>query len=170
MAKKKRDGNSLPPFVAMTWEMLNSPAYKELPASAAKALPYFIGKVKASFNDPQRHQLEFPLCYREALNYGFAPATFSKVIQSLVTYGFIDPIDKGGLRSEGKSFNLFCLSYRWKDYGKPEFKAINWKCFAPRLKSKSTSKKETYSVKKGKEIGQKGITFSPSESVGAILA
>lgn len=167
---KKRSGNSLPPFVPMTWEMLNSTAYRELPASPAKALPYFIGKVKAGFNDPQRYQIEFSLCYREASNYGFAPATFSKVIQSLVTYGFIDPIDKGGLKCDGKSLNLFCLSYRWRDYGKPGFDLINWKCFTPRLKSKSTSKKETHSFKKGKEIGQKGKTFSVSEAVGAISA
>lgn len=112
MAKKK-SGNRLPPFVALTWEMLNSRAYKELPASSAKALPYFLGKVKTGYNDPQRYSIEFPLCYKEAASYGFAAATFSKAIQRLVAHGFINPIDKGGLRSEGgKALNLFSLSLR----------------------------------------------------------
>ena len=49
MAKKKRDwikGG----FVPMTWDMLNSTAYKALPASSAKVLPFFLGKVKEVWN------------------------------------------------------------------------------------------------------------------------
>jgi hypothetical protein len=128
----KRSLNKLPPFVPITWDVLNSRAYKELPYAAAKALPYFLGKIKISFNDPLRFTTEFPLSYPEAKTYGFAPATFSKVIQKLVYFGFIDPVDKGGLRGCGKSYNLFRLSKRWKFYGEQEFKSINWQCFQPR--------------------------------------
>lgn len=169
MAKKR--GDKLPPFVPLTWEMLNSRAYKDLPASAAKALPYFLGKVKTGFNDPQRFSIEFSLPYREGQNYGFSSATFAKVIVKLVAHGFIDPCDKGGLRSGGgKALNLFSLSYRWKSYGKPEFKPVNWKCFLPRLKSKSTLKSETNSFKKGNEKASKGKSFSHSKAVEAISA
>ena len=98
MAKKKR--NKVTSFSALPWEMLNSPAYIQLPHSAAKALPYFIGKVKTRLDDPERYRTEFSFSYREGKRYGFASATFSKVIQALVAYGLIDPIDKGGLRSD----------------------------------------------------------------------
>lgn len=170
MAKKRR-GDKLPPFVPLTWEMLNSRAYKDLPASAAKALPYFIGKVKTGFNDPQRYSIEFSLSYREGQNCGFSSATFAKVIVELVAHGFVDPIDKGGLRSEGgKALNLFSLSCRWKSYGLPEFKPVNWKCFFPRLKSKSTLKSEMNSFKKGNEKASKGKSFSHSKAVEPISA
>ena len=31
--------------------------------------------------------------------------------------GFIDPVDKGGLRGAGLSCNIFRMSDRWKHYG-----------------------------------------------------
>jgi len=90
----------LPPFVPLPWDMLNHKAYKELPFAASKALPYFLGKVKMDFNDPNRLTTKFSFSYREAKSLGFATGTFSNVIQDLVKYGFIDPIDKGGLRGD----------------------------------------------------------------------
>jgi hypothetical protein len=162
-------GNRVTSFSALSWEMLNSPAYISLPHSAAKALPYFIGKVKRRLDDPQRYKTEFSFSYREAQRYGFAPGTFSKVIQSLVAYGLIDPIDKGGLRSDLKNLNKFSLSLRWKDFGKPEFEALNWKCFLPRV-SKATSKKEMYSFKKGKEIDLQNALASKNVAIEVVTA
>jgi hypothetical protein len=97
-----REKNSLPPFVALLWEMLNSWAYKELNSSAAKALLYFLGKFKGVYSDPQRYKLAFPFSYSEAERLGFASSTFSRVIRELVRKGFIDPVDKGGLKSDAK--------------------------------------------------------------------
>lgn len=131
MGTKKRTGNRLPPFVALTWEILNSKAYKDLPASAGKALPYFLGKVQTSFNDPQRYDIEFSFSYTEATRYGFATTTHHRTICELVGKGFIDPHDKGGLRSNGKSLNLFTLSRRWEQYGKAGFKEMEWETFLP---------------------------------------
>lgn len=145
--------------------MLNSKAYKDLPASPAKALPYFLGKIKTKYNDPQRYHMEFSFSYREAHKLGFASATFSKIIQSLVGLGFINPIDKGGLRGDCKSSNIFSLSTRWEDYGKPGFKPLNWKCFLPRLRQKVTLKKETYSFKKGNKKALKDKVISQNEAV-----
>jgi len=152
MAKKR--GSKYFAFVPLLWEVLNNQVYISLPHSAAKALPYFIGKVKIKFDDPERYRMEFSFTYREAKRYGFSPSTFSKAIQSLVAYGLIDPVDKGGLRSDCKSSNKFCLSLRWKDYGKPEFKALNWKCFCPKPRLKATSKKEINRFKKGNKRGE----------------
>ena len=132
MAKKKKLKNRLPPFVALTWEMLNSLAYKKVPPSAAKALPFFLGKVKLLFHDPQRYLVDFTFSYTEGEMLGFALATFSKIIQDLVCYGFIDPVDKGGLRGDGKSFNRFRLSGRWEAYGTDKFVRVEWRCFLPK--------------------------------------
>lgn len=126
MAKKK---NRLPPFVALPWDMLNSKAYKDLSHASGKALPYFLGKVKTSFNDPQRYWTEFSFSYREASKNGFATTTHHNVICELIAKGFLDPIKKGGLKSDGKGYNLFKLSRRWEQYGKPDFKEIKWHTF-----------------------------------------
>ncbi len=127
--RKIRRGDRLPPFVALTWEMLNSKAYKDLSSSPAKALPYFLGKVKTGFNDPQRYLTSFSFSYSEGKRLGFATATFSKTIQTLTSFGFIDPVYSGGLRGYGFSVSLFRLSERWKNYGTKEFKEVNWKYF-----------------------------------------
>jgi hypothetical protein len=112
--------------------MLNSEAYKNLPPSPAKALPYFLGKVKRNWNDAQKFTNQFSFSYREGNWLGFAFATFSKIIQSLVHFGFIDPVDKGGLRSDCKSSNLFKLSQRWEAFGTTDFEGVEWRCFSPR--------------------------------------
>jgi hypothetical protein len=148
----KSKGNKLPPFVAMTWEVLNSKAFRSLNFSSGKALPFFLGKVKSNYRDSQRYLISFSFSYKEAGRYGFAPATFSNVIRELVQKGFLDPVDKGGLRGDGKSYNLFRLSQRWLDYGSAEFKEIDWKCFIPKTRSKATSNSEKYSfIKRNKK-------------------
>ena len=166
MAKQR--GSKYLSFAAILLEMLNSPSYIDLPHSAAKALPYFIVKVKTRLDDPQRYSMEFSFSYKEAERYGFAPSTFSKAIQALVAHGMIDPIDKGGLRSDCKSSNKFSLSLRWKLYGKPEFESLNWKCFCPTPRLKATSKKETYSFKKGNKMVSEDKSISQIEAVGVI--
>ena len=132
MSSKRKRRDRLPPFVALSWQILNSQAYIELPPSACKALPYFFGKVKLGFQDAQRYLTEFPFSYREGNRLGFSSATFSKVIQGLVRFGFIDHVDKGGLRSDCRSYNLFKLSRRWENYGKADFVSLEWKTFLPR--------------------------------------
>ncbi len=115
MARKK-SGNKLPPFVPLTWDLLNSEAYKQLPPSAAKALPYFIGKVKMPWKDIERCSTEFTFSYPEAKRLGFSPATFSKVQRDLRKMGFLDIIERGGLRGHGKGYNRFKLSLRWESF------------------------------------------------------
>jgi hypothetical protein len=116
----RRKGERLPPFVAITWQLLNSMAYKKLPSSAAKALPYFLGKIKCTFRDPERYATEFTFSYPEGLRLGFSHSTFAKIIRDLETFGFIDWIVQGGMRGKGKGYNRFKLSDRWEHYtGKP---------------------------------------------------
>jgi hypothetical protein len=153
--RKKRRGTKIP-FVAVSWEILNSKAYIDLPASAGKALPYFLGKTRSFFNDPQYHLIEFKFSYAEGKRLGFAPGTFSKIIQALVQVGFVDPVDKGGLRSDGKCGNIFNLSARWRGYGTPEFQSINWRCFFPRSRaSKPEDRVENDSKKNNRQAMEK---------------
>ena len=122
----------LPPFVALTWDLLNSKAYRDLPFAAAKALPFFIGKPKIHFGNALLYHTDFQLSYGEGERLGFAPATFSKVLKALIANGFLDPIDKGGLRGNGKSCSKFRISRRWEKYGTSEFQKIDWEQFQPR--------------------------------------
>lgn len=129
MSKKM---NKLPPFVAMDWKVLNSDAYKSLSHSSRASLPYWLGKPKKPFNDAENYEIDFKFPYAEAANYGFARATFARIIQEVISNGFVDPIRKGGLRGDGKSCSRFVLSRRWQNYGKPDFKKILWRQFVSR--------------------------------------
>lgn len=127
----KRVGNKLPPFVAMTWKTLNSKAYMDLNSSSAKALPFFIGKVKEfGFNDPARFEASFEFTYTEASKrLGFGRSTFYGIIKDLMKKGFIDPVKKGGLRSFGNTSSRFKLSKRWENYGTAFFREVTWETF-----------------------------------------
>lgn len=127
MSRAKR--NRLPPFVAIPWKILNSQAYKSLKASSAKALPYFLGKPHRIYKDPQYTADSFIFPYSEAEKYGFAPATFSNVIKDLIAHGFIDPVEKGGLRGHGRTCSRFKLSYRWELFGTAHFQECKWESF-----------------------------------------
>ena len=138
MDRKYRKGmGKLPPFVPLIWDMLNSKAYKDLPPSAAKALPYFLGKVQVSYNDPQKYLTDFSFSYTEARKYGFANSTHHRIISELIQKGFIDPVDKGGLRGGGLTSSLFRLSKRWVNYGTNKFiDREEWVDFLPRFKKR----------------------------------
>jgi hypothetical protein len=166
----KKSSNKLPPFVALTWEMLNSKAYIDLPPSAAKVLPYFLGKPKFGYGDPQRYREEFHLSYAEASSYGFAIATHHRNISQLVEKGFIDPVDKGGLRGLGRSYSLFTISWRWKEYGKSDFQKISWRCFQPRERdrSRARAKMKTYNGRNGNKEQFKPEDISRNDVVEAI--
>jgi hypothetical protein len=162
--RKKK--NKLPPFVALPWELLNSEAYRDLPPSTGKALPYFLGKIKLSWNDPQRYAVVFDLTYDEANRYGFSGGTYSNIIKNLVSFGFIDPVDKGGLRGAGRSNNYFKLSRRWMKYNSRDFEPMDWKQFVPNVRKNSTSISETYSSNNRNKSVSGNTFISNIEAVG----
>lgn len=148
--------NKLPPFVAIPWDVLNSRAYIDLTPSAAKALPYFLGKIKISFSDPMRYSQEFSFSYKEGKRYGFANGTHFRNICQLMEKGFIDAVCKGGKRGVGLSSSFFKPSQRWRQYGTEDFKLISWKDIYPEFKKqKPTSKVETSNSKNGNEKDKK---------------
>lgn len=125
----------------MPWVLLNHPAYTKLKPSAAKALPFFLGKPKKPNTDPEFYHTTFSLTYSEGKKRGFAFSTFANCIRNLMSLGFIDPIDKGGLRGDSKSSSLFKLSKRWEKYGTPEFKDEDWDTFVPPMPAARNSRK-----------------------------
>ncbi len=137
-AKRAKDKNWLPPFVPIIWEVLNSKAYIDIPYAARSALPYFLGKVHKGPRDPDRYTLDFKFPYPEAKRLGFSNSTFANIIRYLMEFGFIDPVEKGGLRGQGKSCSRFRLSTRWEQYGTPDFKAVRWRSFVQGPKIKAT--------------------------------
>jgi hypothetical protein len=110
---KNRSGR-LPPFVAMTWKLLNSEVYKGLSHPAAKLLPYFLGKPKRPLTDPEYYTLEFKFSYPEGKKLGFAKSTFAKCIAELRSAGLIRKTRHGGLKGTGKGYNWFMLSRQWE--------------------------------------------------------
>lgn len=146
-AKRSKKGHKLPPFVAVPWDLLNSKAYCALTHSARACLPYWLGKPKARFDCAEYYEREFIFPYPEAENYGFARATFAKVIRELVEKGFVDPKDKGGLRGDGLSYNHFALSRRWRAFNTPEFVRMTWGQAMPRSKQKQVQKRYATSSK-----------------------
>ena len=126
-AGRRRKSGKLRPFVPMFWDTLNSTAYKELSGMPCKLLPFFLGKPKTSLAEEEAYQKIFSFTYSEAKKLGFATSTFSRALSELIKKGFITPVRKGGLRSDGKQNNLFKLSRKWKDYGEPGFKPLDWK-------------------------------------------
>lgn len=147
MARRK-DKLSLPPFVPLTWAILNSEAFKALSYASRSALPYFIGKTKRHIRAEDYLTTEFSFSYREAITYGYARKTFSRVISDLMRHGFIDPVDKGGLRGMGLSLNKFRMGDRWKQYGSPAFIPVEWKQFAPKFRKGTCPSVESEPVRK----------------------
>lgn len=133
---RKKFSNKLPPFVAITREMLNSKAYRELPPSAAKILPFFLDKVRVSYHDSCRYTTTFTFTYSEARSLGYGKTTFCKILKALMRRGFVDPVSKGGLRGFGLTKSSFTLSQRWKKYGSFDFKEVLWECYLKKQVSK----------------------------------
>jgi hypothetical protein len=119
MAKKKLQGERLPPFVPIFNEELESAAYRAISPSAAKVYPFFKrinGKLKKKVGPDYNGIFDFT--YSEAERYGFARKTFSRAITELNDKGFINIVSQGGKRGCGMSNSKYKLSDRWRDYGK----------------------------------------------------
>lgn len=114
-------------FVMLTYELIDSEAYKSLQPSAGKLLPYCLRKVKEPYGSPKSYSTDFNFSYTEAAAKGFAKDTFSRSLHSLIERGFINLIKKGGLRGYQKSNSIYRLSDRWRKYDTPDFQQQDYK-------------------------------------------
>ena len=108
-------------FVAITYEMMDSKAHRELTESGLKTLILCMRKVKIR-NPLDRFKFQFPFTYPEAKKQGIGDASFCRDIKQLQRLGFLDIVVKGGKRGESKCCTYYRLSQRWKKYGTSEFK------------------------------------------------
>ncbi len=112
---KYKKANRLPPFVAISWDILNSKAYQELNFASAKILPYLLGKPKIRFDDLNYYESVFNFSYGEAEKLGFARVTFARCVKDLQAKGFLIKVCSGGLRGDSKSYSKYKLSRGWKE-------------------------------------------------------
>lgn len=156
--KDRKQKNRLAPFVPIFHDELESTAYRELPPSAAKLLPYFKRVcVKATRGAPDTSTL-FGFTYTEAEKYGFARKTFSESIKALEKHGFIDIVSAGGLRGAGHTTSKYRLSNRWVTFG-----GLEWARAALKAKREKAERERNL-----KPIGEDG-TYKNS-SISAIQA
>ena len=118
--KTNKKFNRLPPFVAISWDILNSTSYKEINFASAKLLPYLLGKPKLRFDDPNYYESIFNFSYGEAKKLGFSRETFARCIRDLEAWGFLIKVSSGGLRGESKSYSKYRLGTGWKDRERAE--------------------------------------------------
>ncbi|OEU77641.1 MAG: hypothetical protein BA869_05550 [Desulfuromonadales bacterium C00003107] len=113
----ERRGQFVASFIPFYYAMLNSTAYRELCPSAAKALPFFLAKVKWG-GDLKLFDTPFKFSCREAKRHGFSYSTFcDHIVPELQKKGFI----LVGPKVKGKP-NRYALSFKWFFYGSPEEK------------------------------------------------
>jgi len=109
----RNNGNKLkPPFAAITKEMANSAAYKQLNHSSVRAFIHICLAQKDGSGD------NIKFTYKQAAEF-MKQETFNKAITQLVEVGFLD------LQRSGACFgkkNIYKKSERWRKYDTPEFR------------------------------------------------
>jgi len=102
----RRKKNKLSRFVAIPWEIIDSPAWKNLTNASRVALIHLKRKVV------KPNPGEFSLSYNE-MEEIMNRHTFSKAIKQLEVFGFIKKEQYGGLY---RRRNFFRLSDEWRQY------------------------------------------------------
>ena len=97
------------PFVPVFLAEMDSPAFHQLSGNSAKLYVYLKRSCsRAAGNKPANEVTVFGFSYTEAERYGFARRTFIRMIKELIEAGFIELVEKGGLRG----CNGVCSKYR----------------------------------------------------------
>ncbi len=119
MSKKKKHKKIKGRFIPLSHNLVDSEAYKQLSATATRALIYFKRDVKNG------HQTEVVLTFGQAQKYGVCDSstTFCKVKKELVKHGLLDPVDGGGLNAPA----VFKLTERWRQFNTGQFNEVPYK-------------------------------------------
>lgn len=106
----------LPPFVPIFLKELDSPAFHKLNGNSAKLYCYLKRACsRAAGNKPANSVTVFGFSYAEGERYGFARQTFRRAISELAGNGFIELVEKGGLRGAGGVCSKYRLSNVWSE-------------------------------------------------------
>jgi len=110
-------------FVKITKDMMNSPAWKSLNFRQrglyleikAKYKPKYLNGVLESDNSKD---ISFTRAEAKKMGYGDANRTFPRDVDKLIECGFIDLVTPGSFTREP---NIYGLSTRWQEFGKPGY-------------------------------------------------
>jgi len=113
--------------VYISWEILESEAFKTLSATGIRVLLRFLQKrtwvkvkKKRIFDNGG-----LVFTYAEAQVLGISTSQFHTVLKKLYEVGFIDIEHQGG--GLARDYSRYAFSERWKDYGTDAFKFVEKK-------------------------------------------
>ncbi len=113
--------------VYVSWEILESEAFKQLSATAIRVLLKFLQKrtwIKMRKNTIYENG-NLVFTYTEAGEIGISRSMFNNILHKLIEVGFIDMEHQGG--GLGRDYSRFAFSNRWENYGTDAFKAAEKK-------------------------------------------
>jgi hypothetical protein len=114
-------------------DMFYSEAFNSLSRSTMLTLMRCLQKRKWKFEgEGKKNKMVylnegFIFPYAEATFLGIGTTQHWKNMTKLIEVGFIDMVHQGGwyqTHESEKDYNVYILSERWRDYGKPEFQEI----------------------------------------------
>jgi hypothetical protein len=101
---------------------MSTEAFRFLSGSALKI--YCVLRTKTYGTLPAACDWDISLPYSIIIkDTGLSNQTVRNGVVELENLGFIDLIEQGGLKSFGKTCNIYRLSMRFQDYGTPKFKS-----------------------------------------------
>ena len=119
--KLKRD-------IYLSWEILDSSAFKKLSAKGIQVLLRFLQKrTWEGIKVKQKKERIFnnkglSFTYAEAKELGIGTSKFHVILKKLVEVGFIDIEHQGG--GLARDYSRYAFSERWRDYDTPNFKKV----------------------------------------------
>jgi hypothetical protein len=128
MPRSRKQKHHIPGrYVAMTYHLLESPAYRALKYPSAKLLPLIYkeaaDQLKTIYGTAVFWSGDFTFTYSHAGAHGIAKATFSDVLSDLVGLGFLDCVRRGTMK---KQTTVWRLSQRYQKFGTSAFVKVRW--------------------------------------------
>jgi len=120
--------------IRLGYDLLHSKAYRAMDyGPAIKLLNWFYEKVRLKVDKKKRGGKRFVLIDGEDISFSYAEGErrglshhqFSKALQELHRFGFIDQ-KRPGSRLKG-DWTAYAISERWREFGIPSFKEIPWR-------------------------------------------
>jgi hypothetical protein len=119
--KQGKRKDTAPPFVWIDKSLFFSAARKELSSSAYVVYTCIRSKTIGQLNETACNE-NIKYAYSSLVkDTGLSIGTVRKCLIELENLGFIDLHEQGGLKSGGKSCNVYRLSMRFRDYGTDKF-------------------------------------------------
>lgn len=113
--------------VFISWEILESEAFRKLSATAIRVLLRFLQKrtwvTMRKKTIYENGGLVFT--YTEAEDMGISRSMFNNILHKLIEVGFIDMEHQGG--GLGRDYSRYAISKRFENYGTDAFKVVEKK-------------------------------------------